>query len=228
MWAGPVSPVCSGSLGSLWPRTQREAIAGARVCGAGGRAGGRVGGGNAHSSRSEGGAALRPPPPGPWVPCLLPWSSRLHEESPCIQGLRPGHWTMCIHSGGQASLAPGAKFPLCPQTHQIHNSGAKTGQWKLKKRKKEKPLRKGRRSRSILFGGHLTIPALLSWEVLVVPILPWTHFLLPVQVEVLRLFHAGWGITGGADSRSMAGLPGFDFHQSVLVRQARLRPGPWL
>ena len=72
------------------------------------------------------------------------------------------------------------------------------------------------------------VPALLSWEVLVVPILPWTHFLLPVQVGASRFFHAGWGISGGADSRSMASLLGFNFHQSVLVRQARLRPGPWL
>lgn len=90
--------------------------------------GGRAGweGGNAHSSRSEGGAALCQPPPGPWAPCLLPWSSRLHEESRCIQGSRPGHWTMCIHSGQQATLALGAKFPLCPQRHQIHNSGANT------------------------------------------------------------------------------------------------------
>ena len=94
--------------------------------------------------------------------------------------------------------------------------------------KKEKPLRKRRRSSSILFGGHLTVPALLSWEVLEVPVLPWTDFLLPVQVEVLRFFRAGWGIIGGADSRSMAGLLGFDFHQSVLIRQARLRLGPWL
>lgn len=47
---------------------------------------------------------------------------------------------------------------------------------------------------------------------------------LPGQGEVLRFFCAGWGITGGTDSRSMAGLLGFDFHQSVLVRQARLRP----
>ena len=71
-------------------------------------------------------------------------------------------------------------------------------------------------------------PTRLSWEVLVVPILPWTHFFLPVHVGASWFFHPGWGITGGADSRSMAGLLGFDFHQSVLVRQARLRPGPWL
>ena len=97
-------------------------------------------------------------------------------------------------------------------------------------RARGEPLGKGRRNSSILFGAHLAVPycrpvpALLFWEVLVAPILPWTHFLLPGQGEVLRFFCAGWGITGGTDSRSMAGLLGFDFHQSVLVRQARLRP----
>ena len=134
----------------------RQLIAGAK--GVWGRGRGRESG-NAHSSCSEGGAALRQPPPGPWVPCLLPWSSRLHEESPCLQGPRPGHWRMCIHSGQQASLALGAKFPLCPQRHQIHNNGAKTGQWRGGGGGAGKPLGKGRRSSSILFGAH---PAVLG------------------------------------------------------------------
>ena len=125
----------------------RQLIAGAK--GVWGRGRGREEG-NAHSSCSEGGAALRQPPPGPCPPA----SMRNHP----LQGPKPGHWRMCIHSGPQASLALGAKFPLCPQRHQIHNNGAKTGQWRGGGGEAGKPLGKGRRSSSILFGAHLAVP----------------------------------------------------------------------
>lgn len=120
---------------------------GQRVCGAGGGVGKR-GTPTAAAVKEEQPSVSLLLGPGP------PASMRNHP----LQGPKPGHWRMCIHSGPQASLALGAKFPLCPQRHQIHNNGAKTGQWRGGGGEAGKPLGKGRRSSSILFGAHLAVP----------------------------------------------------------------------
>lgn len=104
--------------------------------------------------------------PGPPASCPGPPASmRNHAAS---RDLGRGTGRCAFTQGSKPPWLWGLKFPLCPQRHQIHNSGANTGQWKFKKREKKSHLERGGEEAAFYLAAtwlSLTaVPALLPWR----------------------------------------------------------------
>ena len=148
MWAEPVFPVCSGLWGPSAPEPRGRQLQGPGCVGQADRGrGGR--GGNAHSSRREGGAALVSlllgpgPPPEPWVPVLGPGSPASVRNHAASRDLGRGTGRCAFTRESEFPWLRGLSSRSVPRGATFITVEQKQDSGNFKKRKKKSHLERG-------------------------------------------------------------------------------------